>query len=253
MKYQGIQKNMEIITEENLDVSKIDPIKASRARQTRKKVSINISPASRRRPPPVRRKKQPEIVMPLPQTPEQKFAEQSQPIDASGIVDNTKSKVKKSDTKFGVKHSNFLITFVPNTSVRETYNPDFYKKVKEEIKSFVQFVFDPKNIDTVLMPSPDNKDPDWVSKVRGYTADKVASIEDSKETTKKLHTHIYLPVEHNTKILVNQKNLRDIAKIMLEGIGWEGKPHLNVKVAFGQGIISTREYILKQGGETIEP
>lgn len=225
----------------------------SKPRRQVKKTVVNLSPASRRRPPPVRRKKQPEIVPPVPLTPEQKFAEVDQPKvpDGTGVVDNTKSTVKKSETKFKNKHSNFLITMNPNSSVRDEINPELYRKLKEEIKSFASFVLDPKNMDTVLKPSQDNKDPDWLSKIVGYGDDKVASIEDSKDTTKRLHCHIYLPIQHRTKILVNERNLRDIAEMMMEQIGIPTKCHLNVKVAFGTGMVNAREYILKQGSEHI--
>lgn len=227
----------------------------TKPRRQTKKMSINLSPATRRRPPPVRRKKQPEILPPIPLTPEQKFESTSligaMKPDGFGVVDNTKSTVKKSETKFKNKHSNFLITMNPNSSVRDEINPELYRKLKEEIKSFASFVLDPKNIDTVLKPSQDNKDPDWLSKIVGYGDDKVASIEDSKDTTKRLHCHIYLPIQHRTKILVNERNLRDIAEMMMEQIGIPTKCHLNVKVAFGTGMVNAREYILKQGGEQI--
>lgn len=203
-----------------------------------KRQMTDLSAPLKRRQPPKRKNKTvralSKIEMPLPPS-------VSKVVDGN-IVDNTKSNVKRNATP-GVKESNFLITFVPNSSVREEINPELYNKIRSEIESFARFVLDPRNISDVIKPTADNKDPKWMSKIVGIGDDKIASIEDSKTSNKRLHTHIYLPIRHRTKVQINLDNLRQIAEIMLEPLGVKG-PRIDVKVE-RQGYTSARDYVMK--------
>lgn len=208
-------------------------------RQPRKVADLS-APRARRQPP----KRKAKTVRELSKlTPEQLPVPPSvsKVIDGS-IIDNSQSNFKRNSSP-GVKRSAFLITFVPNSSVREDVNPDLYSKLREEIASFARYILDPTNMKDILKPTWDNKDENWMSKVIGYGDDKVASIEDSKATNKRLHTHIYLPVSHKTKLQVNLDNLRTIADIMLKPLGITG-PRIDVKVE-RSNVQSARDYVMK--------
>ena len=212
-------------------------------KKSRAKTVINLSaPRAARRKQPVRKPKS-EIVVksPVPISPKSI----SKRID-DHLVDNTKSTTKRSSADYKTKQSNFLITFVPNSSVREDVNPELYKSLKEEIKSFAQFILDPKNLEDILKPTADNKDPKWFSKIIKVGDDRVASIEDSKDSNKRLHTHIYLPISHKTKIQLNLDNIRKIAEIMLEPLGIKG-PRVDAKVEKATNVYSARDYVMKMG------
>jgi hypothetical protein len=172
------------------------------------------------------------------------------------LIDNTKSsKLREGPAQYKTKQSNFLITFVPNSSVREEVNPKLYRDLKEEIKSFAQFVLNPKNLSDIIKPAPGNDDPKWFDKVLKVGDNRLASIEDSKDSNKRLHTHIYLPVEHKTTIQLNLDNIRQIAKIMLEPLGIEN-PHINARVEMRGNVHGARDYVKKLGegedGEIIQ-
>lgn len=208
-------------------------------KQPRKKTVVNLSASgpARRKPPVKKPKREISVKPPIPISPKSI----SERID-DHLVDNTKSTTKRANTK--AKQSNFLLTFVPNSSVREDTNPELYKALKEEIKSFAQFVLDPKNLADIIKPAPGNDDPKWFSKVIKVGDDRVASIEDSKDSNKRLHTHIYLPIEHKTKIQLNLDNIRQIAQIMLEPLGIKG-PRIDAKVEKASNVYSARDYVMK--------
>lgn len=181
----------------------------------------------------------PKIEPPIKPTPSQSIQ------IAKDIVDNTRSTNKRASTQYKTRYSRFLITFVPNTSLREEANPELYEKLKKELVNFAKFILDPANIDDILTGVDD---PNWKSKIIGLMDDKVASIEDSKNSNKRLHTHIYYPVEHKTKVKINLDNLREIAKIYLEPFGeLTSNPHIDVKVERNDHMSGARDYVTKLG------
>ncbi len=203
----------------------------------------NLSDRKKRAPPP-RKPRQPKIIAPVP------IAPSISTLLEENLIDNTKSTKKRdSTTNYATKHSNFLITFVPNTSVREEINPELYNKLKEEIKTFARYILDPANREFVLKPAAGNSDKAWLSKVIGYDEEKLASIEDSKDTNKRLHTHIYLPVTHKTKIQLNLGNIREIANSLLKPLGITN-PHINAQVELKGKVHGARDYVKKLGDGT---
>lgn len=230
-----------------------DSIEVLAPKKTTKRV-INLSGPARRRQPPKRLKGVTSIKPPVPiaHTPESLSFQAG-----SNIVDNTKSTARRrKNTNYGgLKQSNFLITMVPNSSVREEINPELYKKLKDEIRSFADFVLDPSNMKHILEPAPGNDDKDWFKKIVKLGDEKVASIEDSKDTNKRLHTHIFYPVSHKTALRVNRKAVVDIAKSILEPVGIKN-PHIDINVEKKTSESGAREYVVKLGegkdGELIE-
>ena len=208
---------------------------------SRKKTVVNLSTPVKRKQPIRKPRREIAIKTPIPISP----ASISKRID-DHIVDNTKSTTRRPGANAKVHESNFLITFVPNSSVREDVNPKLYNELKAEIKSFAQFILDPANLEDIIKPAPGNTDAKWFSKIVKVGDDRVASIEDSKDSNKRLHTHIYLPIQHRTKLQLNLDNIRKIAAIMLEPLGIEG-PRIDAKVEKGTNVYSARDYVTKLG------
>lgn len=221
------------------EIEIIVPKKPSRA-----KTVVNLSastPRAKRKQPQKKPRNETKIISPLPIAP----ASISKRID-DHIIDNTKSTAKRATKAPGIRESNFLLTFVPNSSVRKEVNPKLFKALKAEITSFTQYIMDPANLDDILKPAPGNDDPKWFSKVIGIADDKVAAIEDSKDTNKRLHTHIYLPIRHRTKVQLDLDKIRQIAQVMLEPLGISG-PRVDAKVEKGTNVYSAKDYVEKLG------
>lgn len=210
-------------------------------KKSRAKTVVNISAPSRRKAPIKKPRREISIKPPIPLSPKSI----SKRI-GDHLVDNTGSNTRRAPANYKTRHSNFLLTFVPNSSVREDVNPELYKSLKNEIKSFAQYVLDPNNLSDILKAAPGNDDPKWFSKVKGIGDDRVASIEDSKDSNKRLHTHIYIPIEHSTKVQLNLDNIRQIAEVMLEPLGVKG-PRIDAKVEKGTSVYSARDYVTKLG------
>lgn len=168
---------------------------------------------------------------------------------ADKLVDNSGKTLSK-PAAYKQRHSNFLITMVPNHTVREDINPELYNDLKKEIASFAQYVLDPANAKYILKPAPGNDDPHWLGKIVSIDDSRVASIEDSKTTNKRLHCHIYYPVIHNTKLQVDPHNLAEIAKMMLSPLGIDN-PHLDIQVERSAQKYNARDYVTKLGDAII--
>lgn len=206
----------------------------------RKRTTVTIPSRAAKRAQPAKSKLardvRPRVVAPVKVSPSQMMG---------NVIDNS-GKVSAKKGSYKERHSNFLITMVPNCTVRDDINPELYKALKEEIASFASYVLEPDNIAHILKPAPGNDDPHWMGKIVKIDDSRVASIEDSKLTNKRLHCHIYYPVIHNTKLQVDGDKVRAIAKMMLSPLGIES-PHIDIQVERSNVTHGARDYVMKLG------